>query len=394
MSNGRLPNFSTDGTYDVIVVGGGPVGSFTAWRLADLGLEVALFEEDGEAGRGVICTGIISSQGYRMFDLPKEAVISELSSFSFFSPSLLSLGYSSSDPLAYVVDRDVFDKELLRRAEREGVDVRLGKCILGIEVGRSWAEVLYNGDVPGRAKAKAVVLATGNRYRLARELGLGQPSLFLQGAQLEAYVSDLEGTEIYVGRDIAPGSFAWVVPIGDSRARIGVLTRDKAALYLKRFLNTRLRGRLRDGNPKIFQKKMAHGPLPRSVSDRVLAVGEAAGQVKTTTGGGLFYGFLCSEMAVKVLKRGLDEGDLSKEKLAEYERAWRSEIGEEQRMGHRIRGIIARLSDKYIDKLFEYIKRREDIRRRIEKRVNFDYHSDLVSIGVELLGFTSRRVDR
>jgi len=367
--------------FDVIVVGAGPVGCFTAGRLAEEGLQVALFEEDEEVGRDVICTGIIGKEAFQTFPLPQEAILSPIKSILFFSPSLYTFQYTSPESMAYVVDRSIFDKGMLRYAEEKGVKVRLGALVEKIKLGQNFIEVMAK---EGSLNTRALVLATGISYRLHKDLGLATPHIFLQGAQAEIEMRGLRETEIYLGKDIAPGSFAWAVPVSGSKARVGVLTRNKARFYLERFLEGPLRQRVEKGS-KIRQKPIAYGPISRSVNDRVLAVGEAAGQVKTTTGGGIFYGLICSEIAIQVLKKAFHKGDLSYRQLREYERLWKSKLGRELRMGKLARQILGRLNDKQIDRIFKFVGERPKVKELMEREFKFDYHSDLISLGLKLL---------
>ncbi len=381
--------------YDVVVVGAGPIGSYTAYQLAEVGFEVVLIEEDDEVGKDVICTGVIGTEAFERFDLPQRAIISEIKSITFFSPSLLTINYTPSDTLAYVVDRDIFDKKILQAAQRKGVDVHLGKQVRRINTYKdfveveSWNEGLRAAhrqrDSLETLRAKLVILATGVNYRLQRSLGLGIPPSFLKGAQTEVEVKDLRQTEIYVGRQISPGSFAWAVPLGNGWARIGVLAESKGVSHLEEFLKMRFTGRIKQENPHIVQKRIACGAAKRSVKDRILAVGEAAGQVKTTTGGGIFYGLLCSEIAVHILQKAFSKGDLSQRGLLQYERLWRSKLGRELKMGQWARKVLRKLTDKQIDKIFRFVREKAFIKKLLEKKVKFDYHASLISSGLKLL---------
>jgi len=373
--------------YDVVVVGGGPIGSYTACQLADQGFEVGLFEEDDEVGKDVICTGVIGTEAFERFNLPRTAIVSHIKSIIFFSPSLLTLDYTSSDTLAYVVDRSIFDSKILEYAREKGVKVHLGRQVRGVKIEDNFSEVeIYGEDsLVEKLRAKVVVLATGIKYQLHKNLGLRPPPTFLQGVQVETEVKDLSGTEIYLGSEVSPGSFAWVVPLNHQRARIGLLTGKRGGFYLNNFLKDRFKERINEPNPAILQKSIAHGPVRRSVSDRVLAVGEAAGQVKTTTGGGIFYGLICSEIAIQVLKKAFHKGDLSYRQLRDYERLWKSRLGRELRMGKLARKILGKLSDKQIDRIFKFVGERPKVKELLERKVKFDYHGDLISLGLKLL---------
>jgi len=372
--------------YDVIVVGGGPVGGYTACQLADQGFEVSLFEEDDEVGKDVICTGVIGTEAFKQFNLPRTAILSRIKSIIFFSPSFLTFDYTPSDAFAYVVDRHIFDSKILELAREKGVEVHLGRQVRRIKINENLAEVeIGNEDSSQTVQTRILVLATGIKYQLHKSLGLRPPPAFLQGVQVETEVKDLSSTEIYLGSEVSPGSFAWVVPLNHQRARIGLLTEKRGTFYLNNFLKSRFKDRINEQDPKIFQKSIAHGPVQRSVSDRVLVVGEAAGQVKTTTGGGIYYGLLCSEIAAEVLKQSFHKGDLSFRQLVKYENLWRSKLGKELRVGKLARKIMGKLSDPQIEKVFKFLQKKAKVKELMERKVKFDYHSDLISFGLKLL---------
>jgi len=371
--------------YDVIVVGGGPIGSYTAYQLADLGFEVVLMEEDDEVGKNVICTGVISTEAFQRFNLPKRSIISEIKTLTFFSPSSVTIDYTSSSTLALVVDRGLFDRGILEQARKKGVDVHLGERVCQVNSYEDFVEIgSGNEGCTKKVRAKIVVLATGINYQLHRSLGLGLPTGFIQGTQTEVEVEGLSKTEIYVGKRISPGAFAWALPLGNGWARMGVLAESKGVSHLKGFLEERFTGRVKQESP-IFQKRIACGAAKRSVGNRILAVGEAAGQVKTTTGGGIFYGLLCSEIAVNVLQEGFSKEDLSEKQLIQYDKLWKSKLGKELRMGIWMRKIMKRLTDRQIDKVFEFIRERVSVREMLERKIKFDYHTGVISLGLKLL---------
>ena len=372
--------------YDVVVVGAGPVGSYTASQLAKSGFKVAIFEEDKSVGENVICTGIIGKEIFEKFNLPQEAILSSIKSVSFFSPSLFSVEYTPFNTLAYVVDRGIFDRNILACALKNGVEVHLNGRVEKIKIEEDFGQLeVQENSFLKKIKAKAIVLATGVKYKLQQDLGMGSPPAFFQGAQVETELESLKQTEVYVGREICPGSFAWVVPLNNFKARIGVLANNRGAFYLKNFLQKQLKERIKEKEFSIFQKRIAYGSIPKSFTQRVLAVGEAGGQIKTTTGGGIAYGLLCSEIAVDILKESFEKGDFSEKALSKYEKLWKSKIGKELKMGCDARKIMGKLTDNQIDKVFKFLQRRKGIKRLIEKRINFEYHSGFLSPVLKIL---------
>ena len=120
-------------------------------------------------------------------------------------------------------------------------------------------------------------------------------------------------------------------------------------------------------------------PLPRTYGERVMVVGDAAGQVKPTTGGGIYYGLLCADVAANTLHQALESNDLSARSLADYERKWRRKLGRELKIGYWARKSYERLSDQQIDRLFDIIKS-NGIDEALLKAddLSFDWHSEAV----------------
>ncbi|MEO0142767.1 MAG: hypothetical protein ABIL15_05375, partial [candidate division WOR-3 bacterium] len=225
--------------------------------------------------------------------------------------------------------------------------------------------------------ARSVVIATGIDYNLQVQTGLGKPDKFLHGAQIELPLSlDNSRIEIHLSQKFAPGSFGWIVPSGKNWARVGLLVDNQPRLYLKRMLEERIDGcAICNLKKELKTKLIANGPIKRSVKGRIIAVGEAAGQIKTTTGGGISFGLLCSEIAVDKMTRVLK----GKGKLEDYEMTWRSILKPEFDIGREIRLISHKLSDEALERLFSFVKKNRFWVKFLLPKINFDFHSDLLS---------------
>ena len=125
-------------------------------------------------------------------------------------------------------------------------------------------------------------------------------------------------------------------------------------------------------------------PLARTYGRRLVVVGDAAGQVKPTTGGGIYYGLLCADIAASNLHRALDNDDLSAKNLASYEREWKKKLGRELKIGYYARKFYEHLSDKQIDRIFDIIKS-NGIDEALLKAddLSFDWHGEVI---LRLLG--------
>jgi flavin-dependent dehydrogenase len=127
----------------------------------------------------------------------------------------------------------------------------------------------------------------------------------------------------------------------------------------------------------VGYKPIAQGLVSKTYSNRVIALGEAAGQIKTTTGGGIYYGLLCSEIAAHVISQAFSKNSFDENTLSEYERLWQREIGKEIKVGYYMRKIYSRLPDWQIEQLFNIVKK-NGILEMIGKRIRFDWHSELL----------------
>ncbi len=358
--------------FDIVVIGAGPIGSFTAYQLADRRFKVCLLEKKKEIGTGVICAGVVSKEAFRRFDLPSKSILGRFNSIVFVSPKGQRLVYKADDNFAYVLDRRIFDKGISTMAQRLGVETFCGERVIDIDDSND------NYIVRTRKRkfqAKAVVLATGINYELHKKIGLGKPQSFLYGFQVSAqlFIPE-EQITIHIGQNFAPGSFAWVVPAGFENARIGMLGYNRQKEWLNKFMIERLNLNNKNIKNRIKVKPIAYGPIDKSVKNMVLAVGEAAGQIKTTTGGGIFYGLLCSEIAVNKLTRALK----SHYNLADYELTWRTTLKSEFDIGRYIRDIARTLNDDTIERFFTFVKKNRIWVNFLLPRINFDFHSNFL----------------
>jgi digeranylgeranylglycerophospholipid reductase len=367
-------------SYDVLVIGAGPVGSYTAYLLAQKGFKVAIIDKKRKIGEGAICAGVIGKKAFHRYNLPLDSIVAEIDSVSFFSPSGQRLEYDPEEVFAYVVDRDILDHQLFLKAKKSGVDTYLKRRVNDISGVAPFYSVKSGSSV---YLAKAVVIATGVDYRLHARAGLGQPPAFLYGSQVDIPVQRSPSRiEVHIGRAFAPGSFGWVIPYRGNLSRVGVLLARRGKTCLKRLAAHRLGGADRIDMKKIQIKRIAYGPVNKSVNGGILTVGEAAGQVKTTTGGGIHYGFLCAEIAVEKLTKTIRSGY----SLHDYDVAWRSALAAELDIGTNIRSIAGRLTDDDIDNLFTFVKQNRFWVELLVPRIDFDFHSDVIYFCIKSFG--------
>lgn len=350
------------GRYDVVVVGGGPAGALAAASAARAGAKVLLLERTRRAPAR--CTGLVSPRAIDLLQVPQSLILQEIRGVRVHSPTGRALKISAPEPKGYVIDRAALDALLLSRAREAGVEVRQGVAATGLA-----GTVLHTAC--GEVGFSVLVGADGPLSSVARWAGLPRPKELLVGLQAIVQAdSDGELVDVFLGREVAPGFFAWAVPAGEGELRVGLATESgrEAGRLLAAFLKARFPG------ANVLQRVgglIPIGPPKRTVGENVLLVGDAAGQVKPTSGGGLYFGALCARIAGELAARG-------PEALSGYESKWREEIGVELTFGLKARRILARLTDQDIDralaalsdpKLLEFLGQAADI----------DYPSRLVS---------------
>jgi flavin-dependent dehydrogenase len=119
------------------------------------------------------------------------------------------------------------------------------------------------------------------------------------------------------------------------------------------------------------------GSIRRTYADRVLALGDAAGLVKPTTGGGIYYSAVSGEIAGEVLGRALADGRLSAANLSDYERRWRRRFQSEFNAQQALRCIAQRMRDADIDALFD-LAGTDGILPLVRQTARFNRHRDFI----------------
>jgi digeranylgeranylglycerophospholipid reductase len=370
-------------SYDVLVIGAGPAGSTAAQQLASDGLHVAVLEEHAVIGEPVDCSGVIGAEAFPDFDLPRDLVVGSVEAVTIHSPAGIPITHRASTPLAYIVDRAALDRDLAARAQAAGATYHLNTQV--VDVARTDRSVEVSCRRPEgevcRFSGRMLILAGGPRFAFHERLGLKPCSLMWRSAHAELPGDGLPHAEVYLGRDVAPGAFAWAVPIKDSgeqRVRVGVNSHTDAPRYLRKLCEKRFPHLIRRGEPIPYRSWVVPiHPLAETFGDRVLAVGDAAGQVKPTSGGGIYYGMLSARAAADTVSEGFKGSLLNREQLSTYEMRWRSRLGLDLKVGTLFRRLFSRMTDRDVDDLFLALQA-DGLMARVAETVSFDWHGALI----------------
>lgn len=345
---------------DIVVVGGGPCGSYTAYTAAKLGGKVVVCEDHKEIGTPDHCAGHlkISSLKQLGINIPKAALENEIRGANIYSPSGKKFVLRCQAPVTYVVNRELFDKHLAEAAIDAGAEYRFDSRVKSL--------LFDSGYVKGvelnkkeRMETNVVVDAEGCSSAILRQAGLTglRSSMVVRGIQAD--VEKVEGVEddmveVYLGRKIAPDFFAWIIPRKDGTAKVGLATSTgNPRQYLRMFMEKHSVASKKLQKSKI-ESVSSHpiplaGPISKTYANGFLAVGDAASQVKATTGGGVVFGITCAKVAGEVASQAVKINDFSERFLSLYQQQWKKLAGFELSAMLRMRRMLNSLSDKKLD---------------------------------------------
>ena len=357
---------------DAIVVGAGPVGSFTALKLAKLGAKVTVFEEHDSVGSPSHCAGHLSIRSLGnlgLYPLPGEIVENTFSQANFYSPSGFKFSVHFAKPVTCSVNREAFDRHIADKAEAAGALYCLNSRVhsLLIEDGAVKGVTVKQEDKAKRFTAKIVVDAEGISYRLLRQTGLGgingERLVYAVEAEIENVKDvELDAVEVFLGKAYAPGFYAWIMPRLDGTAKVGLATKTgNPKESLQRFMLTHPVASKQLRKAKItsmtFHPITLGGPISKSYTSGFLAVGDVASQVKPTTGGGVVFGLTCARIAAEVVNEAVRRNDVSSNFLVLYQKRCADVLGFDFSVMLRIRRFLDSLSDEKLEEVLRFCAR-------------------------------------
>jgi geranylgeranyl reductase family protein len=348
--------------WDVIVVGAGPGGSQTARYLASRKRSVLVLEEHEQVGLPVHCSGFVTPRTLEEANVTQDIVLNAVKGAHVFGPKDATLVLGGDRIHAYVVDRAGLDRSVAAAAQDAGAEVRLGARALAVErsAGGVAVRVRHKGTEE-EIRARMVVGADGVRSVVRTWVGAAlSEQIWCAGAEVRLPGHPKDMVRLYIGRDVAPDWFGWTIPMGDGRVRLGVGTRMVPGGTKPRHLLDTIFARHPDHfrNMEVLAPSGGYIPLygrVQTYADRALLVGDAALQVKGTSGGGIYMSLAAARHAADIADGGLESDDLSAARLAPYDARWRRAFGVELERGSIMRGAAVRLSDAQIARLMRFL---------------------------------------
>jgi geranylgeranyl reductase family protein len=352
---------------DTAIIGGGPVGSYTALQLSKQGVSATVFEEHSAIGMPSHCAGHISIRslkGLGLYPLPDRVIENTFCAANFYSPQGTKFTLHLSCPVTTALDRARFDQMLAKQAEAAGAQFAMNSRVKSLQIRNGAVKGVNVRQADGseaHVNSKVVFDCEGISSRLLRQAGLTplKPSGLVYAVETE--IEGVEGVEmdaveVYFGRSYSPGFYGWLIPRPDGTAKLGLATNQgDPRTYLKRLMTKHPVASKQLAKAKItkagYHAITLGGPIKQAYTDGFLAVGDCASQVKPTTGGGVIFGLTAAKAAAEVAVNALKTGDASATALQAYQQRCDNLFKFDFRVMLRLRCFLNSLSDERLDEM-------------------------------------------
>ncbi|HEY5735163.1 MAG TPA: NAD(P)/FAD-dependent oxidoreductase [Nitrosopumilus sp.] len=356
-------------SFDVVIAGGSIAGLLCAREISSRGFSVLVIEEDYEIGTPEHCGGLVSLAGLEELGvIPfKKTFEHMIESAEITSPNGNSFTINSKKQKVTEISRRELDKQVAFQAQKNGAVIK---------VRTSFQELTDKGIRTNEEEidCKIFVDARGVSSLIHKDR-----TGILSSAQYEIYADWIEKGKVKVifDQEKYPGFFAWVIPSGEGKGKVGVAGKGiKVTETLDRFLKDK--GEFSTIR-KIFAPIWIKGPIKNFVDGKTVIIGDAAGQAKPTTAGGIFTSGMGGIYAGQAISEFLKTND--SEDLEEYQKKWTARFGKEFEKQVLARKILERIDNNTINKLFETIT--PEIINEISEKDDFDFHTGSI---IKLLG--------
>lgn len=347
-------------TYDVIVVGGGPAGVSAAKASARTGAKTLLLEKNPAIMALKPCGQAVSAHTLETAGVkPTPPLIVNRVSARVYAPN----GESVKIPeTGYLINKTMLLQEIAAQAAEHGAEIHVNEPFLYLIKGENGLAVR---TPKAEYRCSVLIGADGYNSRVARALGIrerSEPIPTLQYLVAGSRPRDVDEIKIYVGNEVAPKGYAWLFPVSERMAEVGLGVRGAPLKpYMDKLLES-LRSEL--GSGQIIDNRGAPVPvggvISRYIVDHAILIGDAAGMVIPFTGGGIHSSIAAGLAAGEVAGEASQEGDTSERRLRSFNdkyKPWLDRI----RKSLRAMRIFERLSDEDLNELAGILDERDII---------------------------------
>jgi len=355
--------------YDVVVGGGSVAGLLCAREIASKGFSILVIEEDYEIGTPEHCGGLVSITGLEELGIIpfRKTFEHMIESAEIISPNGKSFTINSKKQKVVEISRRELDKQIAFQAQKNGAEIK---------VRTSFQEITDSGIRTNEENidCKIFVDARGVSSLIHKDR-----TGILSSAQYEIYADWIKKgkVEVIFDQEKYPGFFAWIIPSDEGKGKVGVAGK---GINVSNTLDEILKKRGKFSTiRKIFAPIWVKGPIEKFVDGKTVIVGDAAGQAKPTTAGGIYTSGMGGVYAGQAISKFLETNKISD--LQEYQKKWTNRFGKEFEKQIIARKILQRIDNQTINKLFESIT--PEITNEISEKEDFDFHTSSI---IKLLG--------
>jgi geranylgeranyl reductase family protein len=302
----------------VSVIGAGTAGLIAARELSLRGIETSVHDQKEIPGRPASASGIFSIGGINNLGINYRKSLTNTLYGARFHAGKEVMEVRSKEPQAYVLDREELNSICIDEAEDAGATINLGRRVAGNELG----EMSEGGIVIG---------ADGAASAVASYFKMGSIDEFIltYKAEYRTRIDDAGMVDLFFDGNYAPGFFGWLCPNSDSVMEVGIgvsMQNGNAKAYFDKFAGSeRIRKVL--GNAEFLKGGASMIPirLRKRIFDEernVVLVGDAAGQVKPSTGGGIVFGGNAAKMAAEAVANRILRGGSLEQYAKSYKKKY------------------------------------------------------------------------
>jgi len=334
----------------IAIIGGGPSGCYAAYLLAKAGKEVSVFEEHNSIGKPVQCTGIVTSSINDIVRLRKELIVNKINRARIFSKeNSVEVKLKNAN---LVLDREKFDNYLAEKAKHAGARIYLSHRFAG----NGGKKVVTSKKT---IEAEAIVGADGPLSKVAKMNNMFGKRHFWVGLQARAKLKNDNAVEFYPNI----GTFAWVVPENKDVVRIGLFARKNAREIFNKFINKKTaKNSIIDYQAGLVP---VYNPKQLTQKDHLYLLGDAACQVKATTGGGIIQGLTAAQALSDSMIRNRS-----------YEKSWRKRLGKDLWLHLKMRKMMDKFNERDWQLLVSLFKKNKN--KKILEEYDRDYPSRFI----------------
>ncbi|MBE6512283.1 MAG: NAD(P)/FAD-dependent oxidoreductase [Methanobrevibacter olleyae] len=362
--------------YDVTIIGAGPIGSTLAYELSKEDVNVCLIDKKKLIGLPLQCAGIINKRVLDINQFPEELILNKVKGAVLHSKNH-SLSVSKEEDQALIIDRVALDQFLFNRAIENGAHFHLSSKVVAIDDMEGKVS-FQNESTEKSIKSKIIVGADGPLSIISS--AIGNDLKFYCASQYLVKVNEdnnnMPFVDLYAYGDLFPG-FIWQIPVDKNIYRIGLFSNHDYKRQ-NEILDDFLENDFKFDDYEIIEKYKGKIPIynkdNKLFKNRALLIGDAASQIKPTTGGGLLIGFEAVEMAKNAILKALnskdfnlinlenethDDSKILRDCLKSYQKDFEERFLKEFSYQFKVQKTLSTLSDDDLDYFFEKLNEKE-----------------------------------